>query len=70
MNMNTNVNENSMFRAFFKGFASVFNFSGGPLISIHDIDSGFQKDKEALAGDWRRVGGDMRRAMNIVRHER
>jgi hypothetical protein len=68
--MNININENNIFGAFLKGFASVFNFSGGALISIHDIDSGFQKDKEALAGDWQRVGDDMRRAMNMVCHER
>jgi hypothetical protein len=53
-------------RAFLKGFASAFDISGQSLISIPDLDSGFQQDREAIRGDWQRVGDDMRRAMNIV----
>jgi hypothetical protein len=56
-------------RAFLKGFISAFDISGQTLISIPDLESGFQKDREALRGDWQRVGDDMRRAMNIVSHE-
>jgi hypothetical protein len=54
---------------FLDGFMSAFDISGGALISIPDLDAGFKQDREAIKGDWRRVGNDMRRAMNIVAHE-
>ncbi|MDR1100022.1 MAG: hypothetical protein LBL28_06015 [Treponema sp.] len=61
--------EKGKVRAFLNGFMSAFDISGHALISIPDLDSGFKKDREALRGDWQRVGEDMRRAMNIVSHE-
>ncbi|MDR0640961.1 MAG: hypothetical protein LBG07_00705 [Treponema sp.] len=48
---------------------SAFDISGQALIFIPDLDDGFQKDYEAIKGDWQRVGDDMRRAMDIVTHE-
>jgi hypothetical protein len=56
-------------QAFLNGFMSAFDISGQAFISIPDLDNGFQKDCEALRGDWQRVGDDMRHAMNIVSHE-
>jgi hypothetical protein len=61
--------KNGSLQTFLNGFMSAFDMSGQSLISIPDLDSGFQKDCEALRGDWQRVGDDMRRAMNIVSHE-
>ncbi|MDR2392855.1 MAG: hypothetical protein LBD93_01660 [Treponema sp.] len=55
--------------AFFDGFASAFDLSGQTFISLPDLDSGFQHDREALKGDWEAVGTDLGRAMNIVAHE-
>jgi hypothetical protein len=61
--------KNNKLRAFLKGFTSAFDITGQSFISIPDLDSGFQRDSEALRGDWQRVGDDMRRAMNLVAHE-
>jgi hypothetical protein len=67
--MNTTLSKEGRLRGFLKGFMSAFDLSGQSLISIPDLDSGFQQDYEAIKGDWIRVGDDMRRAMNIVTHE-
>jgi hypothetical protein len=55
--------------AFWDGFASAFDISGQLFLPIPDLDTGFQQDREAIRGDWQRVGDDIRRAMNIVSHE-
>jgi hypothetical protein len=60
--------KNGRVRAFLDGFMSAFDMSGQTFISIPDLDAGFQEDREAIKGDWQRVGDDMRRAMNIVTH--
>jgi hypothetical protein len=60
--------KNSALRAFLKGFASAFDITGG--IKTPDLTTGWQRDGAAIRGDWQRVGGDMRRAMNIVSNER
>lgn len=49
---------------FLRGFASTFDLSGGRLISISDLDKGATRDREALAGDWVKVGRDLRKAMD------
>jgi hypothetical protein len=67
---NTETPQNSVVRSFLNGFSSAFDISGRTLISIPDLKSGFQKDREALRGDWQHVGDDMRRAMNIVSHNK
>jgi hypothetical protein len=67
--MNDKTLKNGRVRAFLDGFISAFDIRGQTFISIPDLDSGFQKDREAIKGDWQRVGDDMRRAMNIVIHE-
>jgi hypothetical protein len=67
--MNDKTAKNGKIQAFLKGFMSAFDISGQAFISIPDLDAGFQKDREAIRGDWQRVGDDMRRAMNIISHE-
>jgi hypothetical protein len=67
--MNDKTLKNGRLRSFFDGFASAFDLDGHTFISIPDLDSGFQEDREAIKGDWQRVGGDMRRAMNIISYE-
>jgi hypothetical protein len=59
----------SKIQAFFDGFVSAFDIGGQTFISIPDLDSGFQKDREAIKGDWENIGKDLRRAMDIVTHE-
>jgi hypothetical protein len=67
--MNDKMLRKGKARSFLDGFMSAFDMSGQTFIPIPDLDSGFQKDREAIKGDWQRVGDDMRRAMNIVTHE-
>jgi hypothetical protein len=67
--MNNKVSKNGKVQVFLNGFMSAFDISGQALISIPDLESGFQKDREAIRGDWQRVGDDIRHAMNIVSHE-
>ena len=55
--------------SFWKGYASAFDISGQSLLAIPDLSTGFQRDAEALRGDWQRIGNDMRKAMNIVANE-
>jgi hypothetical protein len=63
---------NSGLRAFLHGFGSIldiFGTSSGLEYRADEIRNqrpgdGFRKDAEALASDWRAVGGDMHRAMN------
>jgi hypothetical protein len=66
--MKDKASKNGALWAFLKGYVSAFDLSGQSLISLPDLDSGFQQDGEALRGDWQRVGDDIRRAMNIVSH--
>jgi hypothetical protein len=68
--MNAKSSKNDKIHAFLKGFMSAFNISGQGFISIPDIDAGFQQDSEALQGDWRRVGDDIRHAMNTISNAR
>jgi len=49
---------------FLKGFASAFDITGQTLLDIPDFSTGFQRDTEALRGDWQRVGNDLRKAMD------
>jgi hypothetical protein len=67
--MNDKTLKKGKVQSFLNGFMSAFDISGQTFISIPDLDSGFQQDREAIKGDWQRVGDDMRRAMNIVTHE-
>jgi hypothetical protein len=55
--------------SFWRGFASAFNLSGSTFLKIPDLSRGFERDGEALRSDWRRIGNDMRKAMNQVSSE-
>jgi len=57
-------------RSFLKGVSSVFDLSGQTFIEIPDLKTGFERDREAIAKDWQRIGGDMRLAVNQVMHGR
>jgi len=52
---------------FLKGFASAFDITGQTLLDLPDFNTGFQRDAEALRGDWQRVGNDLRAAMGSFR---
>jgi hypothetical protein len=67
--MDDKMPKNGKARAFLDGFMSAFDLSGQTFISIPDLDAGFQEDREAIRGDWQRIGDDMRRAMNMMSHE-
>jgi len=54
----------SLFKSFLEGFASAFDFSGGS--SLPNYSRGFERDAEALAGDWWRVGDNLRAAMGQI----
>ena len=66
-NLNTSLKINVP--GFFKGFASAFDITGQTLLDVPDFRSGFQRDAEALKGDWRRVGSDLRWAMDFAARE-
>jgi len=55
--------------AFLKGFASAFDITGHTLLDIPDFAAGFQRDADAIRGDWRMVGGDIRKSMDCLAHE-
>ncbi|MDR0710710.1 MAG: hypothetical protein LBF77_11665 [Spirochaetaceae bacterium] len=66
--MKDKPSKNNALRAFLKGFAAAFDITGG--VKTPDLTTGWERDGAAIRGDWQRVGDDMRRAMNIVAHER
>ena len=53
--------------SFLKGYASAFDISGGAF-KFPDFSEGLNRDRQALAGDWQKVGNDLRNAMNTVSH--
>jgi hypothetical protein len=55
------------FKAFIAGWASSFDYmNGGSRIEVPDFSRGFERDAAALAGDWRKVGDDLRRSIALV----
>ena len=64
-----NVVAKQNMKAFLKGFASAFDFSGRHLVDLQSVPGGFERDGMMLRGDWIRVGGDIRKAMDMVAHE-
>jgi hypothetical protein len=56
-------------KAFQKGFASVFDLSGGTLMECREIPGGFERDRMMLAGDWARIGNDIRKTMDMTARE-
>jgi len=61
--------------AFFKGFGSILNLSGGvdhsklPYSDIlTDLEyDGFEKDRKALRSDWEAIGNDMKFILNQLK---
>jgi len=47
---------------FLSGYASAFNLRGD--IGFPDVSHGFARDREALRGDWYRIGSDLSRVMD------
>jgi hypothetical protein len=52
--------------AFWRGWLSIFDLSGQSFISMPDLENGMERDREAIASDWQKVGDDLRWAMNQV----
>jgi hypothetical protein len=65
------VNKASTFKlpTFLQGFVSAFDITGQTLLNIPNLNTGFQRDREALQGDWQKVGNDIRKAMDSVANE-
>jgi hypothetical protein len=61
----TDTYQSTPWRSFLRGYAAVFD-PWGRGIDRPDPSRGFERDGEALAGDWRRVGDSIRCAMNQV----
>jgi len=61
---NANHAMNIKLPTFLKGFASAFDITGRSMLDIPDFSTGFRRDAEALKGDWRMVGNDVRKAMD------
>jgi hypothetical protein len=64
-----NKTSNLKLPTFFKSFASAFDLTGQTLLDIPDFNSGFQRDANALRGDWIIIGNDIRNSMNQYAHE-
>ena len=56
-------------QAFIRGFASVFDLTGGVYIFVPNLMNGQEKDKVAIREDWNRVGDDIKRSMFVVANE-
>jgi hypothetical protein len=70
---NKNTHGKRLMDAFWGGWMSTFDLSGGAyewLPDFPDFSRGFDRDREAIAGDWRRVGDDMRKVMSQIACER
>jgi hypothetical protein len=64
-----NKTTNFKLPTFLRGFASTFDITGQTLLDIPDFKTGFQRDADALRGDWILVGNDIRNSMNQYAHE-
>ena len=58
------------FNHIIKGVSSVFALFGRGSLEASDLKTGFEQDREAIAGDWELIGNDMRIAINHVARER
>jgi hypothetical protein len=50
---------------FLFGYSSAFDMWGSS-ISVPDFSRGFERDHQALKGDWQRIGMDIKKGMNMV----
>jgi hypothetical protein len=67
--MNTIAFRKRKTASFLKGIVSAFDITGQTFIMLPDFASGFQRDREAIKGDWSAIGGDIRRSMYASSHE-
>jgi hypothetical protein len=56
MDMSDTKESGSAIRSLVKGFASAFDLTGRTYVSIPDLSRGPERDREALSGDWVRLG--------------
>ena len=63
-----NLTINIKLLVFLKGLASAFDITG-QTFTFPDLSGGFERDRQALAGDWQQVGNDLRKAMNQAAYE-
>lgn len=54
--------------SFLKGFASAFDITG-QTFKFPDFSGGFERDRQAISGDWIHVGNYLKNAMNQIAHE-
>jgi hypothetical protein len=54
---------------FLQGLSSSFDITGSSFIEVPDLTKGFERDREALYGDWKRIGNDIGSAINMVVNE-
>jgi hypothetical protein len=54
---------NYKLRSLLKGFSTAFDITGTAYLPRPNLYDGFRRDGEALRGDWRRIGNDMRKVM-------
>jgi hypothetical protein len=65
--METTKPNQSKLAAFLKGFASAFDLTGQTLMDVlPNLSDGFERDRQAIAGDWQQIGNDLRKAMGQV----
>jgi len=70
------LTERIFFMSFFNGFASVFDVSGQKLLNDYGYnvsigaEDGFSIDKISLHNDWKKIGGDIFKAMGALDIER
>ncbi len=64
----------AFWKAFFDGFGLTMMLQPSPVhrqkLPRHDTLPGWQRDRAAIADDWDKIGGDMRRAMDKYRASR
>ena len=66
-NMETSIAAQEKTKHFLRGFASVFDITGGAIVADDKSGlSGFQKDYLAMQGDWANIGKDCRKAIEKV----
>jgi hypothetical protein len=53
--------------AFWEGWFSVFQPLYGQSFEMPDLKNGFERDREALVGDWQRIGSDLKLSMRQFR---
>jgi hypothetical protein len=53
-------------KAFWRGWFSTFQPLYGTPFELPDFERGFERDREAFAGDWQRIESDLKQAMGQI----